>query len=1378
MGASDRITAITAAYERMQQEDHILAINAHASDDNRMCVLQGHVTFRSRDYPARILLDSGADGQYVSADFIRSTGIEVETGRNHPKLVKVANGAYEQVPGEASLTVVINGYHSRIHARVLNLPDFDIILGYDWLRTVNPLIDWRTLRIQVEDRGGELYDLSPTFTSRFVDSQPLAFATELQDAEGPLSASQTAKLLRHPEAEAYVFVVKRVRESEPEVTTPNFASNETLVKGHPPTPHTGDSDHIRTTPVEIQQLLDKFSDCLREELPPELPPSRGYEHTIDTGDATPINLNSYPLSPVHLREQSEQIASLLKQGFIEESSSPWGFPVLFVKKPGGKWRMCIDFRALNAVTKKNGYPLPRIQECIDLIGRAKVLSKLDFTQGYYQMLVSEKDREKTAFNTREGKFQWKVMPFGLCNAPASFQTFMNRILRPFLGRFVVVYLDDIVVYSDTMDEHLRHLTLIFEVLRRETLYAKPSKCIFAVPCLEFCGHLVGGGTIRPLSSKVAIIIEWPSPTNVHEVRVFLGMVTYYRRFILRFAMICVPLFDLLKETDAEIRRKKFRKITWTASAEAAFQELKKRLTEAPVLLQPDTTLAFVIEADASEWAIGIVLLQRHPETGRLHPVAYDGRKLSPAEVNYPVHEKELLAIKYALQTWRMYIDNGHTTVIYTDHESLKYLATMRNPSKRLARWIEEFGEYNISIQYRKGSEAVVPDAISRRPDLMGEGPRNRAAIVAAIRGFDEDEWATHITALLIDGTAPPAEFKEDIYEHQGEFTTDHEGTLYHTTADGSSPYIPQMFRADLLERMHTEYGHLGYPGLQGVMIGRGWWHNLEKDIRNYAHICPQCQVTQRSRPNQEREIPRTLASDELQLFDRWAIDLIGILPKTPTGNCWIFTAIEYMTGWPVTRALPDARAETIAKVIHDDITMVYGPPKELISDNGRNLTGDVMSAYTKLLATKHRVTTPYHPRTNGLVENLNGLLGAILTKMLTNQPTILWDQYLMQATFSIRIRIHTTRGKSPYTLLFGRNPRLPSDENLLRPLTDSGDTMQENLDRIEQMQHARMIANRKLVEKAVKARQLREDSVKLASFHEGDWVLVRAENRQKFEGRWFGPYRVLQANILGTYRLQEPSGNVVSTLINGQRLVSAHVEGDDIKQLWNSSKIQGALRKRKISLQESSPEVAELFQKENADTPSYEELASIPAKEWKKLLEQRSGERSGQVGEESNPSLPTATDLEALEQGIREGLREDPAGGDALSETVDEPRVSPRREGESSQELELSPHVEGESSQELETSQQWDESDPMDIAADGSRAQPVTNNNEGLPGVTTQSDLPPETPFDQTMEDAPATEPRATRTPLWRQELAASTRSRPRVTTPYDLRHRPPKKAL
>jgi len=1176
-------------FEELSMQEYVASLNTQ-SGGGRMCLLEGSVNVRNQEHKIRILLDSGSDHQYIAKALVEELRIPTTEVKDGPTWVKVANGTFAQIPGKARIRLGIGQYRESLSARIVDLPDFDLILGYDWLRRNNPDIDWQTLSVSLTDKDGQFHTLAQGGVTPSLLVEPLACSVESVE---PISRQAALKMLRRPDTCAHLLVIKANDAPTPDPKPERFGM-------------------IRRGFEKVRKLLKRFASCFKEELPDELPPTRNYEHRIDTGNADPININAYPLSPIHLQEQSRQIAKMLKQGLIQESSSPWGFPVLFVKKPGGKWRMCVDFRALNAVTRKNGYPLPRIQECLDLIGKAKFMSKLDLTQGYYQIRVAPEDREKTAFNTREGKFEYLAMPFGLSNAPATFQTLMNRILRKFIGKFVIVYLDDIVVFSNDLDEHVQHLELVLEVLRDNKLFAKPSKCSFAQSILEFCGHLVGEGKIRPQQSKIAIIRDWPQPKNVHEVRQFLGLASYYRRFIRGFAQIAVPLFELLKEADAETRKRKFRAVNWNLACEAAFRKLKEKLISEPVLRQPDTSREFMIETDASEWALGYALLQKDPENGRTHPVAFDGRKLTPAEVNYPVHEKELLAIKCALQAWRIYVDNGHQTTILTDHESLKYLATMRNPSKRLARWIDEFGEYDLNIQYRRGSQALVPDTLSRRPDFMGEGPRNQAARITLMKGVDEDEWAQHMTAFLRDNVEPPETIREDIFENQRAFTVDDEGQLLHQNDDRLSPYLPVTVRADFLEQMHKEYGHLGYPGLLGVVDGRGWWHSLERDIRSFAKECRECQCSQRSRPNQERELPRILSGKGMQLFDRWAIDLIGILPKTPAGNLWIFTGIEFLTGWPVAVALPDAKAETVARALHDAITTVYGPMRELLSDNGPNLIGKIMDAYLRLLKVKHRVTTPYHPRTNGKVENFNGLLGSVLTKLLVNKPTKLWDQYLPQALFATRIRIHSAHGKSPYYLLFGKHPRLFGDENPPRPMDVP--VAEDLIERVRKMQHARVAANELLVEKAVKAQKIRNERVKDSSFHEGDWVLVRAESRNKFEARWFGPYKIDKVMLLGTYRLATPTGEIVKTLINGQRLIPAVVKDGQIEKFWNSSQIQGELRRQNMIVEKPSPEIEEILGKEAEETPTYDELAVIPAKEWKRL--ERSGDRSALVGEE------------------------------------------------------------------------------------------------------------------------------------------------------------------
>lgn len=304
--------------------------------------------------------------------------------------------------------------------------------------------------------------------------------------------------------------------------------------------------------------------------------------------------------------------------------------------------------------------------------------------------------------------------------------------------------------------------------------------------------------------------------------------------------------------------------------------------------------------------------------------------------------------------------------------------------------------------------------------------------------------------------------------------------------------------------MHTKYGHLGFPGLLGVIKPRAWWHTLDQDLRNYSLYCLQCQTVQGQLRGLEREAPQHMVNPSLQPFKRWGIDFIGLLPTTPNGNRWIITAIDYATGWLVAKAVKDAEAETVADFLVQEIFMHYGPPKELLSDNGTNLLANVVEHYLRKLHTRHRYTTAYHPRTNGKVENLNGTLGDMLTKYLAGKPTKLWDKYLPQALFATRIRAHSTSKYSPYYLLYGQHPHLPSDDNPLRPLEVVATTTAEHEKRIADLRNARSIANETLLERLIKAKKIREERVEKGgreSIPTGQWVLVRHEDKHKFESR-------------------------------------------------------------------------------------------------------------------------------------------------------------------------------------------------------------------------------------------------------------------------------------
>jgi hypothetical protein len=449
--------------------------------------------------------------------------------------------------------------------------------------------------------------------------------------------------------------------------------------------------------VNIRVVRD-FLDVFPEELP-GMPPDREVEFVIDLLPGTaPISKRPYKMVVEELKELKKQLTELQEAGYIRLSSSPWGAPVLFVQKKDGSQRMCVDYRSLNDVTVKNKYPLPRIEDLFDQMRGARVFSKIDLRLGYHQMKIRPSDIPKTTFLTRYGLYEFTVMSFGLTNALAYFMNLMNKVFMEYLDRFVVVFIDDILIYSKSESDHEEHLRLVLQKLRDNQLYAKFSKCEFWIDKVPFLGHIISNGGIAVDPAKVKEIMEWSVPTTVTEIRSFLGLAGYYRRFIEGFSKISKPITSLLE---------KGREFKWDEKCQDNFDQLKKRLMSPLVLVMPDLQKGFDIYCDACGQGLGCVLMQEG------HVIAYASRQLRKHELNYPTHDLELAAVVHALKIWRHYI-MGTKCQVYTDHKSLKYIFTQKDLNLRQHHWLELIKDYDLEIHYHPGKANLVAYALSRK----------------------------------------------------------------------------------------------------------------------------------------------------------------------------------------------------------------------------------------------------------------------------------------------------------------------------------------------------------------------------------------------------------------------------------------------------------------------------------------------------------------------------------------------------------------------------------------------------------------------------------------------------------------------------------------
>jgi hypothetical protein len=1030
-------------------------------------------------HDVKVCIDSGATGNFVSLRLAKLAKLSAARIVGDPVTVTLGDGSDTSCDNRYIVPLRMGTYSESLSTHGIQLTaSFDIVLGMPWLERFGPNVDWVNKVVEFIHRG-QKHTLRP----------PIFQPGDTSCGGLTISALQLKRAARKG-AQLYSVILKD------STGQPDGAEDQ--------------------TPPQIQSLVTDFADIFQE-LPDGLPPERAVEHTIPLKPgATPSSRPVYRMSESELQELKSQLDTLISKGFIKPSTSPYGAPILFVKKKDGSMRMCVDFRALNQSTIKNSYALPRIDELLDRLHGANVISNLDLQSGYHQIRVAAEDTPKTAFRTRYGHYEFLVLPFGLTSAPATFQRLMNDIFREHLDTFVLVYLDDILVFSKNEEDHARHLETVFALLRKHKLYVKMSKCSFGQSSIPFLGHIVGKDGIQVDPSKVASVRDWPVPANSHDVRCFLGLANYYRRFVQQFSHIASPLTNLLGKRVA---------FKWSAPQQQAFEALKQALITAPILSAPDFSSPFnitTVSADASDFAIGAVLTQG--DKANLRTIAYLSRKLNPAEVNYPVHERELLAIVYALKSWRHYL-MGRAFHINTDHHSLQHIQRTPGLTGRRARWSELLQEYEFEIKYIKGSTNIVADALSRRPDLRLGLMLHSTSVTAASNILT-------LHADIVSAASDDAAYQKSLRlarRKEGKFSVGGDELLYYQGTHGPRLYIPASLRESLMFEAHDAptAGHLGMDKTLEKLVRRFYWPAMEQSVRTYVKSCSSCQ---RNKPSQQS--PMGLQSPNVVPTRPWEIitlDYIVELPRTAKGHTAVITFVDRLTKmvhfYPCDSSIT---AKGTAEAFMDTIYRHHGLPKVIISDRDPKFTSKFWRTLFQSLGTRFNMSTARHARTDGQSERMNRTLEEMLRAFVQAPHRDNWDQYLSHLEFAYNDSVQASTGATPFFLNYGQHPCSVLDAAF--PKLATGDS-QSAVDFVSVIHTAISKAQQRIT--AAQDRQARYTNKKRRdiTFNAGDLVWLSSDginppssstSAQKLQPLFYGPFPIADVLSPVTYRLSLP----------------------------------------------------------------------------------------------------------------------------------------------------------------------------------------------------------------------------------------------------------------
>ena len=1011
----------------------------------------------------------------------------------------------------------------------------DILLGRDWLSRHDPEIDWSAPRVKhYRNLGGppdlDLAPLPKGLTTQYfddivmVDEDP-GYTPDVHSVRGikgditfDLGAPEEPGMLS-------AFVTNRLHK--------RFTA-----KRHPARHGNNLRAFAMNTigPVEVPEHYREVASVFRTEKVDQLPPLRGeLDHSIDLIPCASVpNTRAYPLSTKEKDLLKTYVEDMLSRSFIRKSKSEGGAPTVFAtKKNTTELRVCVDYRALNKVSIKNRYPIPLIDSLIDNLGKAKFFTKLDLMEAYHLIRIKPGDEYKTAFKTHLGSFEYVVMPFGLCNAPATFQAFVDKTLLDQIGSELIVYLDDILIFADTIEE-LRDRTLrCLRKLKEAGLYVKLQKCEFEKTEVGFLGYTVSPTGISMEKDRVETVRDWPRPQTVRHVQQFLGFANFYRRFIKDYSRLASGMTNLLKKD------KMAKKFNWNADAERSFKLLKEAFTKEPVLRHFDPDRPLFLATDASGYAISGILIQEF-EDGKKHPVAFWSRKMTDAERNYATPDQELLAVWASMMTWRRYLEGArHRITVQSDHANLQSFNTTMSLNRRQVRWSIDMQRFDFIIEHKPGKTNPA-DAPSRRPDYKSESKPTQPTPFLRL-------------ALTLNTTRPPPAWDikkkvkealqtdaqiQDLYDEEapGLWTKDDDDLYLYN----GRLYVPAGLRREVTSRGHDTplSGHFGAERTLDLIARSYYWPHMIDSIREYVRHCQHCQANKPRRHQPYGNLqPLGLAQGP---WTRVGIDFITGLPATPGAPTYdaILVIVDLYTKMahfvPCRKMLGATGAATL---FTDWCIRLHGVPKEIVCDRDGRFLGNFWKGIAKILGFNINASSPYHPQTDGQTERMNQIVEAYL-RHYTNWVQNDWHKWLAMAEFAYNNSIHATTGMSPFFANYGRHPLIDH-----APWVPSGRIPEQNvvadIDTLRSMDPVWTHINRRILKGIERMTKYYNKKHLDVSFEVGEsvWVssslfslavastvtrAVAGKGRQvrKLDHKWYGPYQIVEKVGQRAYRIR------------------------------------------------------------------------------------------------------------------------------------------------------------------------------------------------------------------------------------------------------------------